>query len=574
MKVKLMQFIEENELSPFNKTKTSLKSLKTIYKTRDAKVVHNKLLQKIAQNFVFADTSNLFNYFYLGVGFEYLKKRQEFFKSISKFENNFLKELNFPRENWSPKYDVLVVTEDSDIFNELKSKGCPCKLLVSENDIVSLQEIDLVQVLECNEFALALEQLPQAVFLNSIDEAYLERYLEILSSWKTNIQLLKNNDVLEDIQDIVKKLFSMFNLISEDEIVDLSYDEVEKKVEEINEKINEKIKQLTISGESVVALLNKKAIPEQLKQVIEEAVFESKIPKQVLNLEIPVSIDEVELNKYIKDYNSNKFSKVAEEIKMHSNDLMKIPNQLDSLKNELLFFDFIAGISKFVEGEMKFPLIEDELQIYISKNLLIDNAEPVSFHLNQEIKCSVLTGANSGGKTTLIEHVIQLISLSQIGLPVFGNVKIPLFTDVYYFAKNKGAMNKGAFENLLNQMSGINPGERTLILADEIEAVTEPGVAGNIIAATANYYIQKNCFLIIATHLGHEIKKILPKRTRIDGIEAKGLDENFELIVDHNPVLGRLANSTPELIVEKMAMNEKTDYFVFLNEFLKDNNKL
>jgi dsDNA-specific endonuclease/ATPase MutS2 len=152
-------------------------------------------------------------------------------------------------------------------------------------------------------------------------------------------------------------------------------------------------------------------------------------------------------------------------------------------------------------------------------------------------------------------------------------VKIPVFSEVYYFAKNKGSASKGAFETLLSQMSEIKPGNNTLILADEIESVTEPGVAGKIISATSQYFIEKNCFLVIATHLGYEIKDILPKRARIDGIEAKGLDENNELIVDHNPVLGRLANSTPELIVEKMANSGTHDYFKYLNNYLKENGK-
>jgi dsDNA-specific endonuclease/ATPase MutS2 len=118
-------------------------------------------------------------------------------------------------------------------------------------------------------------------------------------------------------------------------------------------------------------------------------------------------------------------------------------------------------------------------------------------------------------------------------------------------------------------MSKISPGNKTLILADEIESVTEPGVAGNIISSTAEFFIEQNCFLVVATHLGQEVQKYLPERTRIDGIEAKGLDENFDLIVDHNPVLGRLANSTPELIVEKMAKSSQNIYFKFLNEKLK-----
>ena len=75
---------------------------------------------------------------------------------------------------------------------------------------------------------------------------------------------------------------------------------------------------------------------------------------------------------------------------------------------------------------------------------------------------------------------------------------------------------------------------------------------------------------MIATHLGYEIKDVLPEKARIDGIEAKGLDENFNLIVDHNPVLGRLAHSTPELIVEKMANSNDSEYFKHLNRNLKE----
>jgi dsDNA-specific endonuclease/ATPase MutS2 len=238
---------------------------------------------------------------------------------------------------------------------------------------------------------------------------------------------------------------------------------------------------------------------------------------------------------------------------------------LKSLENHLLYFDFIAGISNFISENSTNPIISSELKIINSKNIFLENPQPVTFFLDEKSKCSILTGANSGGKTTLIEHIIQIISLSQFGLPISGKITTPLFSEIYYFAKNKGSANKGAFETLLTQMSKIKPGNQTLILADEIEAVTEPGVAGKIIAATADYYIQRNCFLVIATHLGHEIKNFLPQKTRIDGIEAKGLTQNFELIVDHNPVLGRLAHSTPELIVEKMASQNNSNYFKYLN---------
>ncbi|MCA9485943.1 MAG: hypothetical protein KC506_03810 [Nanoarchaeota archaeon] len=261
---------------------------------------------------------------------------------------------------------------------------------------------------------------------------------------------------------------------------------------------------------------------------------------------------------------------VAESIKKNAKLLREVPVKLEKLERELLLFDFVSGVGRWLVGRDGIPNEGEEFYLKDAQNILLREPQPVSFYLNDSERCSVLTGANSGGKTTLLEHVIQYISCFQLGLPVSGELKTPLFSEVYYFAKTKGSMSKGAFETLLTQMSGITPGKKTLILADEIEAVTEPGVAGKMIAATAAYFLSKGCFMVIATHLGQEIAKAKPEGARIDGIEAKGLDEFNELIVDHNPVLGRLASSTPELIVEKMARSGGGAYFDFLNSFLKD----
>ena len=233
----------------------------------------------------------------------------------------------------------------------------------------------------------------------------------------------------------------------------------------------------------------------------------------------------------------------------------------------MVLFDFESGTSLFLRGN--YPEFSSGFNISEAENLFLETPQKISFNLSEQNKCSILTGANSGGKTTLLEHIIQIISLFQLGLPSLGRINMPVFTDVYYFAKTKGSASKGAFETLLGQMNQITPGQKTLILADEIEAVTEPGVAGKIITATCEYFIAKSCFLVIATHLGHEIQKNMPPSSRMDGIEAKGLDEYFELIVDHNPVLGRLASSTPELIVEKLASIGKTEYFTFLNQKIR-----
>lgn len=569
-----MEFIRTNKITPFNELNQITGEENSIFKTRDAKSIHRRVLTKIFSNFSFENTNFLISAFPFTQNIQQIEKRQNYFKrikSLDSLNNEFLKELKKPKQWWKPKYDVLVITENEKTFMQLKELECPVKFITSREDLSDLDRYDLIQVIDCDEFSLILENLSQGVSINNIDDIYLERYLEILSGWEHNLNIIGKNKTNQQIQQITTKLSKLLNLISNDSSEKLSRQDVETAVESINQEIQEKIKELTISGNSLFTMLSKSKMPLEIELIINNAIGNAKIPYNVFTISIPVSIDEKELDDLLKRQNADEFTSIANTIQKFSKELKSIPEELEMLSHNLILFDFEYGIKSFILENNDFPEISENLLIEDSKNIFLEFAQPVSFHLNQENKCSILTGANSGGKTTLLEHIIQLISLFQLGLPAKGKVQMPIFSEIYYFAKTKGSANKGAFETLLTQMSKIIPGEKTLILADEIEAVTEPGVAGKIVSATADYFIGKGCFLIIATHLGQDIQKVLPSKTRIDGIEAKGLDENFNLIVDHNPVLGRLAHSTPELIVEKMASSDKTktDYFIFLNEFLK-----
>jgi DNA mismatch repair protein MutS2 len=571
----LIEFINENKLSPFNRLKTPLKtSLSSIYKTRDAKTVHNKVISKISQDFIFSDTSNLFDFFNFTENELIIEQRQNFFNSLKHFgklNNMFLKEIKKYREYWSPKYDVAVVTEDSNTFNKLKELNIPAQLLVSETDIAMLEQKDLIQTINCYEFGLALEDLPQTVVYKNIEEVYPERHLEKLSSWADNLIILKEKNLGEETNTLIRELLQFLPLIEEKSSDIITPELLEQKVNMANDVISNEIKNLSIQGNELMLMLSKGFLPDNLKNLVNKTIKQFEIPQSIIIPKIPLLIDEEEMDKLIKRQSAREFSNIAETIKQKASELKEIPIKIQQLSNQLIYFDFISGITQYMKEEMTFPIkSKNNFTINYSKNLFIPNPQAISFNLSEEIKCSILTGANSGGKTTLLEHIIQLNSLFQLGLPVEGKFFTPVFTDIYYFAKNKGSASKGAFETLLEQMSQINPGDQTLILADEIEAVTEPGVAGNIIAATADFFIKQNCYLVIATHLGHEIQKVLPENSRIDGIEAKGLTDKFELIIDHNPIQNKLAHSTPELIVEKLAKTNDKPYFQFLNDFLKN----
>ena len=570
MKEELVNFVSLNKLSPFDSGGLVKQEGENIYKTRDARSIHTKVLNKISSEFIFDDTSKIWNYFKYTNDILEIRRRQNFFKTLKKVDKNLLMELRKPRPTWHPRYDIVVVTEDESTFVSLNKLGCAVQLLINENDILDLERYDIIQVVDCSDFTRLLERLPQTVFINSVEDVYLERYLEQLSGWRENFAVLRRMEVSGEIETLLLKLEPLFNLLENKEGKIITEGEVEKTLENINDAVGEKIKELTITGEGLMKMLSEGKMPKDILDIVRTSIEASGLSEHIFNLQIPVTIDYKELEDQIKRQSATEFTDLAEKVKHAAEELKEVPLVLDRLSNLILVEDFCLGVKKWISEDKIFPTHSDNLHMDNAKNIFLSKARSINFQLDTFSRCSILTGANSGGKTTLLEHVLQNVSLFQLGLPVSGEVRMPIFTDVYYFAKNKGSTSKGAFETLLTQMSKIKPEGQVLILADEIESVTEPGVAGKIISATAEFFIIRGCYVVLATHLGTEIKRNLPRGARIDGIEAKGLDENFNLVVDHNPVLGRLAHSTPELIVEKMANIYDEEYFRFLQEKMKD----
>jgi len=82
-----------------------------------------------------------------------------------------------------------------------------------------------------------------------------------------------------------------------------------------------------------------------------------------------------------------------------------------------------------------------------------------------------------------------------------------------------------------------------------------------------------NVVAIIVSHLAEDILEILStslkKLVRVDGIEARGLDENYNLIVDRNPRYYYLARSTPELVIARLVVKSSPKERNFYEKLLK-----
>ena len=213
------------------------------------------------------------------------------------------------------------------------------------------------------------------------------------------------------------------------------------------------------------------------------------------------------------------------------------------------------------------------------RHLLIDGVpDPVDYGLGNcadaqdRQSIALLTGANSGGKTTMLELLAHCTILAHMGLPVPAkSAKVGRIESLHVLAKAGGTQSAGALEQTLLQLAEVVSNDNSkLILADELEAITEPGAGARIIAGMleAAESHAGTCMLLV-THLAPSIIEAAGKEMRTDGIEARGLDENLELIVDRTPRRNHLARSTPELIVRRLVERSQGDARNVFNSILE-----
>ena len=170
---------------------------------------------------------------------------------------------------------------------------------------------------------------------------------------------------------------------------------------------------------------------------------------------------------------------------------------------------------------------------------------------------TVLTGANSGGKTTLLETLCQVAILAQLGLPVPADRATVGVVDAVVFHRRHASFNAGVLEATLRAIvPPLAGGGRTLMLVDEFEAITEPGSAAALLHGLVSLTVDRGAVGVFVTHLADDLKP-LPDPARIDGIVAQGLTSDLALQVDYQPRFGEVGRSTPEFIVSRLVADAR-----------------
>jgi len=260
-------------------------------------------------------------------------------------------------------------------------------------------------------------------------------------------------------------------------------------------------------------------------------------------------------------------------------DLEETWDLVHGLVVHLLEFDVIYSLGRFaLEEDLTMPKFVDEpcLGFEEGRNLSLDEPQPVSYSVGvtgmveHNERVAILSGVNSGGKTTMLELVAQVAILAHMGMPVPAKAcKLSLFQELYYFGKSRGTLGAGAFESTIRKFSVVANEKRKLVLADELEAITEPGASAKIIASLLDELSWGESAAVFVSHLAEEVQRFAKTPVRIDGIEAQGLDENNNLIVDRNPRYNYLAKSTPELIIDRLARSTSGNEGEFYSRLLQ-----
>jgi dsDNA-specific endonuclease/ATPase MutS2 len=255
-----------------------------------------------------------------------------------------------------------------------------------------------------------------------------------------------------------------------------------------------------------------------------------------------------------------------------ASDLGDLREPVEELVRDALELDVELAISRFADDfdcampEVVGPEDADAdagFRIEGGRSPLLDvdfaAVEPVDYAVSG---ATLLSGVNSGGKTSTLDLVALVVVLAQMGMPVPAeSATVERFEEIHYYAKSQGTLDAGAFEATLRDFGDLVDGaDGRLVLVDELESITEPGASAKIIAGILEALDDQDATAVFVSHLAREIRDAADFAVAVDGIEAAGLVDG-ELRVNRSPKKGHLARSTPELIVEKLADDRGGEFY-------------
>ncbi|AMK14804.1 MutS-related protein [Methanobrevibacter olleyae] len=450
------------------------------------------------------------------------------------------------------KYYNIITASDSPFFQE-ELRGYELIFYIYTEGFLDLG--DMSNLIMINKDAPIYQLLPEVILdYFRINKDLFERVSKIKEILGEETVLKDINPILEELENYKTKEIDLDEIVNNEKIY-------------IDQELKERIQNVDLEGDEVLDLLNN-ALPTKIEEIFNGILSKS---KETIKLEsgidfdpfirkYPIEIDDMEMERVKMEILSKSANNYFDKKITAAEQLAAIKEDAEREVEEIIKFDYEYALGSFAYlYNLNRPNFSNEyelnqalhLELCLKENNTIEEIQRIDYRLNESENIALLTGANSGGKTTLLETISQIAILAQMGLPVpVKSAKIRLLDEIYHFSK-KRSLDAGAFESFLNVfMPIVTSDSEKLVLLDELEGITELEAAVKIISSFIEMIEESNSFAIIVTHMANELMKYTD--IRVDGIEAIGLDENYNLIVDRTPKMNYLAKSTPELIIKRM----------------------
>lgn len=473
----------------------------------------------------------------------------------------------------TPKFSssAVVLVESEEECERLSRAGLSryCRLLTA-SDPAGLEETEVV-VYVCSEGRLDISRLENVVTVPSgarEHEVVPEVALDFFTANRELISTVARLRALLGLESACARVPPILDALRARE---LDFGAVEKAVLRVRDELNEELRrhasELQLSGDEVLEVFGQ-GVPRRVREVFSSVLASGRERMRELTghelspfaSRYPVEVDMEELERARRRLAAEIGTRLFEEKVRAARELLGIRADVERELREALELDYELALGAFALDHDLHPArpgrgftLEGCAHLSLARR---PDVQRVSYGFGGGDRAVLLTGANSGGKTTLLETVAQAVIMARCGLPVCARSATIELPDALYFFSQQRSLSAGAFEGFLRALApALMGGGRRLILADELEAMTELEAGARIVAAAIDMVRRSGSTIVVVTHMAREISQFTS--VRIDGIEARGLDERYGLIVDRTPRQGYLARSTPELILRRLAETSK-----------------
>jgi dsDNA-specific endonuclease/ATPase MutS2 len=494
------------------------------------------------------------------------------------------------------------VTEDEHAYSKVREKGLDryCRI-IDASELEGGIEEELIYVYNGRELDESMVPAVSIVSCEAPAHAILpDVVLERFMTNRDRISIVSELQRIYGLNGRCGRAGEILDDLIRTEVADKGSDSVNEELSRIRDSVEASLKKalegVVLRGTDTIDVLSGEDPPALMGIYREHSRMAQSLVKERLGvnrdlfvMRYPLAFDEPAVEDTIAQMGASRREKRFRRRLDLAAELFSMEEEIGRELSWARELDFRFGIGTFVlDLDLKcFEVSDGWFGMRSASHLSIrgkEGCQDVDYHLGRvpsgcagqfdarsSDRIALLTGANSGGKSTLLETIAQVVVMSHMGLPVpAAGSNIPQF-DTLHVYRPKRHMDAGGLEGFLREFLPLclDAGPRSLVLADELEAMTELEASVKIIRSFLRELETRCAFSVVVTHLAAEVAGGHP--FRIDGIEAKGLDDGFNLIVDRTPKICHQARSMPELILKRLLGRskgpEKELYGRVLSEF-------